>query len=123
MARRRRTSQVLETARQRLAGLKSINQEPNFGATLTLAAYATKISAFDTKLDTYNQHVAALDDEQNVIDADEEELRDWNRRILSATEASYGPDSSEYELAGGKRTSERKKSTPKGPGPTPPPTP
>jgi hypothetical protein len=122
MARRRRTSQVLDAARQRLAGLKTINPEPNFGTALTLAAYATKISGFDTKLDTYNQHVAALDDEQNAIDAVEEELRDWNRRILSAAEATYGPDSSEYEVAGGKRTSERKKS-PRASSSTPPPKP
>jgi hypothetical protein len=123
MARRRRTSQVLDAARQRLAGLKSINPEPDFGDALTVAAYATKISTFDTKLDTYNQHLAALDDEQNAIDADEEELRDWNRRMLSATEAHYGGDSSEYEAAGGTRMSERKKSTPKASGMTPPPKP
>ena len=122
MARRRRTSDVLETARQRLAGLKSINPAPDFGAALTLVAYERKASAFDTSLDTYNQHLAALDDEQNTIDAAEEELRDWNRRILSASEASYGPDSSEYEVAGGTRKSERKKS-PKPSGSTPPPTP
>ena len=122
MARRRRTSDVLETARQRLAGLKSINPAPDFGTALTLVAYETKASAFDTSLDTYNQHLAALDDEQNAIDAAEEDLRDWNRRLLSATEATYGPDSSEYEVAGGTRKSERKKS-PKPSGPTPPPTP
>ena len=122
MARRRRTSDVLETARQRLAGLKSINPAPDFGAALTLVAYETKASAFDTSLDTYNQHLAALDDEQNTIDAAEEDLRDWNRRILSAAEAHYGPDSSEYEVAGGTCKSERKKS-PKPSGTTPPPTP
>ena len=122
MARRRRTSDVLETARQRLAGLKSINPAPDFGTALTLVAYETKASAFNTSLDTYNQHLAALDDEQNTIDAAEEDLRDWNRRMLSAAEATYGPDSSEYEAAGGTRKSERKKS-PKPSGPTPPPTP
>ena len=122
MARLRRTSQVLETARQRLAGLKSINPAPDFGTALTLVAYETKASAFDTSLDTYNQHLAALDDEQNTIDAQEQDLRDWNRRLLSATEAHYGPDSSQYEVAGGTRKSERKKS-PKPSGPTPPPTP
>ena len=123
MARRRRTSDVLETARQRLAGLKSINPAPDFGTALTLVAYETKASAFNTSLDTYNQHLAALDDEQNTIDAEEQDLRDWNRRLLSATEAHYGPDSSQYEVAGGTRKSERKKSTPKAPGSTPPPTP
>lgn len=116
MARKRRASQVLETARQRLAGLKSLNQEPNFGDALTVAAYDTKISTFNTKLDTYNQHLAALDDEQNQVDAAERELRDWNRRMLSASEAYFGGDSSEYEAVGGTRTSERKKSTRKGPG-------
>lgn len=33
MARKRRTSAVLETARQRLAGLKQINPVRDFGAT------------------------------------------------------------------------------------------
>ena len=119
MARKRRTSQILETARQRLAGLKSIDPAPNFGTALTVTEYGTKITDFDAQLGTYNQHVAALDDEQNTIDAQEEDLRDWNRRILSAAEATYGPDSSEYELAGGTRTSERKSPKPKAPG-TPP---
>ncbi len=118
MARKRRTSQVLETSRQRLAGLKSIEAEPNFGGDLTVAAFTAKINSFTTKLATYNQHVAALDDEQNAIDAEEDELRDWNSRWLSAIEAQHGRDSSEYELAGGTRTSDRKK--PKKGGGTPP---
>lgn len=106
MARKRRTSQVLDTARQRLAGLKTITPEPNFGPSLTLLAYETKITGFDTRLDTYNQHLAALDDEQNGVDADEEQLREMNRRMLSAAEATYGPDSSQYEVAGGTRKSD-----------------
>jgi hypothetical protein len=81
-----------------------------------VAAYDTKTRTFDTKLETYNQHLAALDDEQNEVDAAEKELRDWNRRMLSASEAYYGGDSSEYEAVGGTRTSERKKSKRKGSG-------
>lgn len=119
MARKRRTSQVLELARQRLAGLKSINPEPDFGGDLTVTAFTTKINGFTTNLGTYNEHVAALDDEQNSIEAEEEELREWTRRWLAAIEAKHGPDSSEYELAGGTRTSDRKKPT-KGGGGTPP---
>ena len=57
----------------------------------------------------YNQKVAKLDDEQNGIDDDEGDLAQWNKRILSAGEASFGSDSSEYELLGGTRTSERKR--------------
>jgi hypothetical protein len=36
MARKRRRSPVLETAQQRLAGIKQINPEPNFGGDLTV---------------------------------------------------------------------------------------
>jgi len=50
-------------------------------------------------------------------------LRDLNRRILSAVEAQYGPDSSEYEQVGGTRQSERKQSTRKPAGGGAPPTP
>jgi hypothetical protein len=109
MARKRRTSSVLEVAQQRLAGLKSINPEPNLGDDMTVTAFGTKITGFGTNLNTYNTHVAALDDEQNGIDSEEDELREWSRRWLSAIEAKYGPDSSEYEAVGGKRISERKK--------------
>ncbi len=121
MARKRRTSQQLETARQRLAGLKSITPAPNFGPALSLAGYETSMNALDANLATYNQHVAALDDEQNQIDAEDEALRELNRRMLSAVEATYGPDSSEYELAGGTRVSERKKPAAKTPQPPPAP--
>ncbi len=107
MARRRRSSTVLEAARQRLAGLKSITPAPDFGATLSLAAYEQEIEGFSGDLDSYNTQVAALDDRQNALDAREEALNERNRRMLSATEAHYGPDSSEYELAGGTRRSDR----------------
>lgn len=124
MARLRPTSQVLEAARQRLAGLKSITPAPDFGAALTLPAYETLISSFGAKLENYNQQVAALDELQNGVEEDESTLREMNKRMLSAAEARYGPDSSEYEQAGGTRTSERKRPTRKPPaGGTPPPTP
>jgi DNA repair ATPase RecN len=120
MARTKRTSTVLETARQRLAGLKSISPAPNFGATLTVETYEADINALSAKLDTYNEQLASLDSSQNELDAMESALREKNTRILSAAEAHYGPDSSEYEQAGGTRRSERKRPGPKGPR-TPPP--
>ena len=116
MARLRRKSPVLEIARQRLAGLKSLDQEPNFGTALSLTGYDAMATAFAGKLDNYNQQLAALDDLQNDLEADEDKLNDMNKRMLSATGAQYGEDSSEYEAAGGKRLSERKKPTRKGSG-------
>ncbi len=111
MARLRRSSAVLETFQQRLAGLKTINPTPDFGPGLTVPAYEAKGSGVNTRLNGYNQKVADLDVEQNTLDSEEDELKDWNRRILSAVEAKYGADSSEYEAVGGTRTSERKRPT------------
>ncbi len=120
----RRKSAVLELARQRLAGLKQISPAPNFGPTLTPAAYETEINGFSTEQDNYNGDVAALDDKQNRLNTHEQALSDWNQRILAAVKAQYGPDSSEFELVGGIRRSERKKPhrTTGSPAPTPPPT-
>jgi hypothetical protein len=111
MARARRRSSVFETARQRLAGLKSMgNPAPNLGPAITVANYEEEITAFSTSLDAYNQALAALDEMQNSLEAAENALRDKNKRILSAVGAQFGEDSSEYEQAGGTRQSERKRS-------------
>jgi len=111
MARLKRKSVALETARSRRTGLNSITKPIDFGANTTKEAFLAKITAFEARLNAYNQKVAELDDEQNNIDADERDLSQWNKRILSAGEASFGSDSSEYELLGGTRTSDRKRPT------------
>jgi hypothetical protein len=110
MARARRKSAVLETARQRLAGLKSITPAPNLGFT-TVPGFEEEVTGFATEEAEYNQESAAMDERQNRLDAREDRLRDWNRRSLSAVEAQYGRDSSEYEQVGGTRLSERKRPT------------
>lgn len=114
MARRKRTSPVLETARQRLAGLKSITPAPDFGTNLKLDAYEQDINELSDKLDEYNEKLSALDQLLNELEAQEEELNAKNRRMLAATAAQYGTNSTEYEQAGGTRDDERKKPTKKG---------
>jgi hypothetical protein len=111
MARAKRKSSVLETAQQRLAGLKSITPAPAFGTGLTVAGYETEIETFLTTLNGYNQKLAELDDAQNALEASEAALREKNRRMLSGAQAQYGPDSSQFEQAGGTRQSERKRPT------------
>ena len=122
MARLKKSSAVLETARQRLAGLKSFKNPPDFGPNLTVAGYEAKSNSASAKLEAYNQSLATSDRLQNEFQAEEAELNEMNRRILSAGEAIYGPDSSEYELLGGTRKSERKRPTRKGSGGSTPPT-
>ena len=109
MGRKKRGSAVLETARKRLAGLKSLDVTVDFGPNMKQADYEGIIDSFQTRLDNYNQHSAELDQEQNGVDAEEGALNDWNKRFLSATGARFGLDSNEYEAVGGTRSSERKK--------------
>ena len=115
MARKRRTSAVLETARQRLAGLKQINPIPDFGGNLSAAGGDAIVGDISGELDSYNQNYAALDDQQNRLEAKEASGNDWSKRILAAVAAKYGTDSSEYEMVGGTRLSERKPRSGKGP--------
>jgi hypothetical protein len=113
MARLKRGSAVLETARQRLSGLKTITPKPNFGPTLDLDGYEQETNEFGATLDKYNDTLSLLDSLQNDLEAQEERLREKNKRMLAATGALYGPNSNEYELAGGTRSSERKRPTKK----------
>ena len=98
----------LETARQRLAGLKKITNS-DFGAGMNPTDYGGDITALTVKLDDYNGLLAAIDEAQNDLQKMEIALRDKNARILSAVEARFGSDSNEYEMVGGTRRSERKK--------------
>ncbi|HYY93403.1 MAG TPA: hypothetical protein VE713_02720 [Pyrinomonadaceae bacterium] len=87
MARLRRSSTILETARQRLSGLKSITPKPDFGPALDIDQYEQDINALGTSLDKYNQTVSLLDQMQNALEADEAKLNDKSKRMLAATGA------------------------------------
>ena len=119
MARPKRSSKILEIARQRLAGLKQFNPAADFGPNMKQADFEGEVTGYSDDQDSYNGDVAALDAKQNRLDARERGLADWNRRILSAVEGQYGADSDEYELVGGTRRSERKKPVRKPPTGTP----
>src|SRR5438067_4297830 len=109
MARQRRTSPALVGARARLAGLKQIIPTPNLGPNITVAAYEAAINDTAALEDSHHQLAAQMDDSSNRFDQQNDLMADWNRRVLSAVEAQYGSDSSEYEMVGGTRKSERKK--------------
>src|SRR5580765_6768687 len=116
MARKHRTSAVLETALQRLTGLKTINPAPDFGGDLCVAGGQAVITACAGELNSYNQNTAALDEQQILVDTKEDAAGDWSKRILSAGAARFGTDSPEYEALGGTRQSERKQRARKGSG-------
>ena len=107
--RQKRTSEVLDIARQRLAGLRQIQPKPNFGSVMSEEVYAAEIEAFSNELDSYNGDIAGLDDRANRLDMLEQRLADFNQRIQAAVRMQFGPDSSELDLVGRVRRSDRKR--------------
>lgn len=111
MARRRRVSKVIDNAQTRLAGLKSIDPALDLGTGLTAASFDTAVKDAQTKLATYNQTLATIDDQYNALVASERALGDLSERMLAGVAARFGKNSSQYEQAGGVRKSERKRPT------------
>jgi hypothetical protein len=108
MARLKRKSAAVDFAGNRANALNSIDPALDLGNGLTLADYKTKTAALKTKNDTYNSDLSDLDASLNAIQAAEKALDDLSARMLAGVGSKYGKDSSEYEQAGGTRTSERK---------------
>ena len=114
MARTKRTSAVSEAAKLRLAGLQSIDPLLDLGGGLTVTGFKADIEGVDADMNTYNTMLSDVDQVANRLDTKEDKLNDKSTRMLAAVGARFGKDSDEYEKAGGTRTSERKKSGPKG---------
>lgn len=106
MARKKRTSTALEKAKIRIASLKSIDPALNLNGGLTLASYEAQTDDTEAKLELYNTKLSELDKLLNELQASEILLNTLSARILAGVGVVYGKDSSEYEQAGGTRTSE-----------------
>jgi len=120
MPRLKKPGKPVETAQKRLAGQKSIDETLDLGNDLTNAKYDEKIKAALQVLEEYNALQAAAGEKANVYNEIEKDLKAYSERSLKAVGVKYGFDSSEYEMAGGTRKSERKKPKPKLPSELPP---
>ena len=112
MSRRKKTSAVIEKALQRLAGIKSISPTENLGNGMTVTALQQEINDASNALEAYNTLLSKVDDALNRFEELENKLNDTTVRMLEAVSVKYGRDSTEYEMAGGTRLSERKKPKP-----------
>lgn len=84
---------------------------------ITLTILQSKVTELQQKrneIETLRTQLTAL---LNELNAKAAELANINTRARSGFRATFGPDSSQYEQAGGTRTSERKRPSKKG---TPP---
>lgn len=111
MARQRRSSATLDAFKARLQGIKQISPAPNLPPNLSLATLDAAVTSTQQALDTHNDLIISLDDSGNALKDKEKALDKLYTQALAAVAAQYGKDSSEYEIAGGTRTSERKRGT------------
>ncbi|MBN4001154.1 hypothetical protein [Nostoc sp. LPT] len=107
MSRKKRTSRVLEKAELKSAGLKAIDSNMNFGDDCDLQNLNQAIEQLRTMLDAYNTALTVIDSSKTKIDAMEKTLSNLTDKMVRGVAFKYGRDSSEYEMAGGVRDSER----------------
>lgn len=109
MARKKKKSPAVARALKRAAALAAIDPKLDLGNGLTLDGYNTSIQAHEDNVDNYNTNLAGLDTQLTDIKANEKKLDQLSTRMLKGVSSKFGEDSDEYEKAGGKRTSERKR--------------
>lgn len=117
MAFKKRTSPTLETTKLRAVSLRSVDPALDFGKDkdnhpVSLAALDQANADAEALLDQYNGLLSQLDALGNQIIAGEKTAANLATRLFAGVGTRYGKDSSEYEQAGGKRTSEIKRKAP-----------
>jgi hypothetical protein len=115
MPRIKRTSDIIDKAAGRLAGLKSIHPNLDLGKGLSNQTFTDAIETARQRVAAYNTTLSRLDaDRSAMIDA-EKALSAFSEKMLIGVAFEYGNDSPEYEMAGGVRKSQRKRPTRKPP--------
>jgi len=105
-------SRVLDRGRAVLEAWKKIDTNLTFGA-LTPEAMAAEIEQARSLLAQIDATEAQLTDLRNQRHAACAGVWDKVKRVRAAMKGVYGDDSSEYEMVGGTRRSERKRPGPK----------
>lgn len=114
MARRKKQeTEEMRELRKKIAGMKSIDGAYDSGSGITVAAAEAMLKGGVDALEESNKAVAVADDKDNILKDTIKQIRAFNKKILPAAGLKYGTDSSEYEMLGGVRDSERKKRTAK----------
>ncbi|MCC5598703.1 hypothetical protein [Nostoc favosum] len=118
MARRKRSSPVLQKAVLRAAGMNSIAPNLDVGNGLTLPAFSTLIETMRAKENAYNSALSNLDKLYSEMLQTESELGDMTEHMLMGVGTRYGKSSVEYGMAGGVPKTQRRKGL-RGNSPTP----
>jgi hypothetical protein len=108
----------VQAAQQRADGMVSVDEALDFGSGVSVMSLNTTIDRVIDQISEYNQMQSQIAQKANEIDASIKVLVDLTSRALKGAELRFGRDSSEYEMIGGTRTSDRKRPTRKSGGGT-----
>ncbi len=106
MARKKRTSPVIERAETRAAGIDSIDKALDLGNNLTQPAFKAKVKEARDKLNAYNTLLSETDATLSQLETLEGTVSDLCDRMLKGVGSRFGRESDEYEKAGGTRKSD-----------------
>ncbi len=109
MARRKKGSRMLTKAERRLAGIKSIDAKLDLGNGLSTAWYEKEVTKLRQAVEEYNMLLSKVDDASNNVEAVEKQLATASENVLLGVKIKFGKDSSQYEMAGGTRLSDRRR--------------
>jgi len=104
----KRSSEILDRAKERSEGVASISPTLDLGNGVTLSAFDTKIADADKYLKRYNEVLSTADAARYDFEVRENALEEMYVNILKAVAVKFGEDSVEYEKAGGTPKSKRK---------------
>lgn len=113
------TSTALTKAQQRITGLRSIDENLDFGNGFSVSAYQTSITTMQDRLEVYNNAQLALTEAKKLMAVADKSLAQMNDRVLVSVASKYGRDSIEYKKSGGIPSSERKRPTARKPATAP----
>jgi hypothetical protein len=110
MPQQRRNSLAQTKAERRIEGLETISPTLDFGNGFSLVTYSEKLQDVKEKLAAHNQARSLVDKTQNDLLEAERALNDYSEHMLLNVASRYGKNSNEYEMAGGTRKSDRRRS-------------
>ena len=110
MARPKKTSAPLKTAERRLSDMKLINPKLDLGGGCTTTAIDAKAKDVRKKLEDYNALLTSADAAANELERAEKALTYLSNKVLPGIATRYDKESDQYEMVGGVKPSDRKRS-------------
>jgi chromosome condensin MukBEF ATPase and DNA-binding subunit MukB len=103
MPRRKRTSQPLEDAQNRITAIQTIDPELDLGNGVSVSAFNAKIEETRQALEEYNKALSVIDQNGSNVAELERSLSSLSTRMLSGVATLYGRTSSQYEMTNGSK--------------------